>query len=78
MEEQRILINPYRTKSRQASQNLLQDYQLKPTKRLQRLNFSLKSESYEIDLAFSSDGEKRLTAQSSSGQSHQNDQRWVW
>ncbi|KAA6364707.1 MAG: hypothetical protein EZS28_039765 [Streblomastix strix] len=54
-EEQRILTNPYRTKSRQASQNLIQDYQLKPLKRLQRPYFSPKSGSYEIDLAFSYD-----------------------
>ncbi|KAA6375609.1 MAG: hypothetical protein EZS28_028863 [Streblomastix strix] len=129
IEEQRILTNPYRTKSRQASQNIIQDYQLKPLRRLQRPYFSPKSGSYEIDLAFSydtikhreqiylfainintkylvvipiidksaaqlknaltklinsqyvnnirSDGEKGLTAQSSSGQSDQNDQRWI-
>ncbi|KAA6367615.1 MAG: hypothetical protein EZS28_036858 [Streblomastix strix] len=129
IEEQLIITNPYRTKSRQASQNLIQDYQLKPLKRLQRPYFRPKSGSYEIDLAFSydtikhreqiylfainintkylvvipiidksaaqlknaltklinsqyvnnirSDGEKGLTAQSSSGQSHQNDQRWI-
>ncbi|KAA6389153.1 MAG: hypothetical protein EZS28_015318 [Streblomastix strix] len=127
-EEQRIITNPYRTKSRQASQNQIQDYQLKPLKRLQRPYFSPKSGSYEIDLAFwhdtikhreyiylfainintkylvvipiidkstaqlknaltklinsqyvnniRSDGEKGLTAQSSSEQSDQNDQRW--
>ncbi|KAA6389757.1 MAG: hypothetical protein EZS28_014713, partial [Streblomastix strix] len=61
MEEQRIHTNPYRTKSRQASQNQIQDYQLKPLNKLQRPYFSPKSGSYEIDLAFSSDSEKGLT-----------------
>ncbi|KAA6358026.1 MAG: hypothetical protein EZS28_046447 [Streblomastix strix] len=77
-EEQRIITNSYRTKSRQASQNIIQDYQLKLLRRLQRPYFSPKSGSYEIDLAFSirSDGVKGLTAQSGSGQSNQNDQRW--
>ncbi|KAA6362796.1 MAG: hypothetical protein EZS28_041677 [Streblomastix strix] len=54
-EEQRIITNPYRTKNRQASQNLIQDFQLKPLKRLQRPYFSPKSGSFEIDLAFSYD-----------------------
>ncbi|KAA6383038.1 MAG: hypothetical protein EZS28_021433, partial [Streblomastix strix] len=55
IQEQRIIINPYRTKSRQAQQNQIQDYQLKPLRRLQRPYFSPKSGSYEIDLAFSYD-----------------------
>ncbi|KAA6378467.1 MAG: hypothetical protein EZS28_026006 [Streblomastix strix] len=76
IEEQRILTNPYRTKNKNALQNKIQDYQLKPLKILQRPYFSPKSGSYEIDLAFSYDGEKGLTAQSCSGQNDQNDQRW--
>ncbi|KAA6357368.1 MAG: hypothetical protein EZS28_047105, partial [Streblomastix strix] len=48
IQEQRILTNPYRTKSKYASQNLIQDYQLKPLRRLQRPYFSPKSGSYEI------------------------------